>query len=389
MALLILILSGLVIGSLVYCILTACAAWQYLAVELPPAELLPPITVMKPLAGLDAGLADNIRSFFDQDYPQFEVLFAVRHADDPAAQVALDVMKEFPHIHSSLEIVGDAPTPNAKVFSLRRMFEIAQYEIVVMADSDTRVNRDFLKVLAAEMADEKVGMVTCPYRAVAGDSFWSELEAIGLNTEFFAGVLVARFLIGMDFALGPAIATRRALLNQIGGFERMQNYLAEDFVMGNLMASAGYRVVLSSYRIEHRIGTQNFGSNIEHRLRWARSTRRSRRLGYIGQLFTNPLPLALLLFAVDPKLYGITIVAVLFRIISAWAVANRVLRDPLTLRQWLLIPIQDLISFIIWLSGFFGQTVTWRGQRYNIRGDGTFGMLKTGVRSQGSGIREE
>src|SRR5262249_16244466 len=109
MVLLTLILSGLLIGSLVYCVLTACAAWRYLAVELPSASLLPPITVMKPLAGLDAGLADNIRSFFDQDYPQFEVLFAVRHADDPAAQIALDIMKEFPNIHSSLEIVGDSP----------------------------------------------------------------------------------------------------------------------------------------------------------------------------------------------------------------------------------------------------------------------------------------
>jgi ceramide glucosyltransferase len=166
------------------------------------------------------------------------------------------------------------------------------------------------------------------------------------------------------------------LLDQIGGFERLQNYLAEDFVMGNLIAASGYGVVLSSYRIEHRIGAQKLGPNLEHRLRWARSTRRSRPLGYIGQLFTNPLPLGLLLIAVNPSWWPLAAGAFLFRLAAAWAVADRVLRDPLTLSEWLLVPLQDLASFVVWLSGFFGRTVTWRGRRYDVRQDGTFGLAK-------------
>jgi ceramide glucosyltransferase len=288
-------------------------------------------------------------------------------------------MAEFPLTPSRLLTVGESPGPNAKVFSLGRMIETARHEIVVMADSDTRVDGEFLRVIAAEMSDSGVGLVTCPYVAVAGRSFWSGLEAIGLNTEFLSGVLVARLLIGMDFALGPAIATRRSLLNHIGGFERLQNYLAEDFVMGNLMAASGHPVVLSSYRIEHRIGAQKLRPNLEHRLRWARSTRRSRPLGYIGQLFTNPLPLALLLIAVDPSWWPLAAGAFLFRLAAAWTVSDRVLRDPLTLRQWLLVPLQDLTSFVVWLSGFFGRTVTWRGRRYDVRQDGTLGLAKGGM----------
>jgi ceramide glucosyltransferase len=366
-----LILLGLLIGSLVYCVLIVLAARKYLEVRLAPSQSFPPITIMKPLSGLDEGLYENLRSFFEQDYPLFEVLFAVRHMEDPAVQIARKVMDEFHDVPARLIAVGESPSPNAKVFSLRCMLELAQYEIIVMADSDTRVDGGFLRVIAAEMRDD-VGLVTCPYRAVAGNSSWTRLEAIGLNTEFLGGVLVARLLMGMDFALGPAIAARKSVLEEIGGMARLENYLAEDFVMGNLVAASGHRVILSSYRIEHRIGGQGFKGNLEHRLRWARSTRRSRRMGYLGLLFTNPLPLALLLCAVQPQWYPLAIVALLFRAAAAWAVAVDVLNDPLTRENWWLVPVQDLMSFGVWVGGFFGRSISWRGRRYNIQKDGTY-----------------
>src|SRR5215467_12001130 len=373
---LLVVLVVLVSGSLIYCSLAVWAAWKYLAVKSPTPITFPAISILKPLSGLDDGLADNLRSFFDQDYPNFEIVFAIRGSDDPAAEVARAVMAEFHSVPSKLLVVGESPGPNAKVFSLSQMLRAARHEVIVMADSDTRVDRGFLRVIAGEMSGAGVGLVTCPYVAVAGHSFWSGLEAIGLNTEFLSGVLVARLLIGMDFALGPAIATRRSLVNEIGGFERLQNYLAEDFVMGNLVAASGHRVVLSSYKIEHRIGSQSFGPNIAHRLRWARSTRRSRRLGYIGQLFTNPLPVALLLLVLNQSLYPLVLVAALLRLTAAWVVADRALRRPLTLRQWLLVPLQDVASFAIWMGGFFGRTVKWRGRRYSVRADGTFGLVE-------------
>jgi ceramide glucosyltransferase len=371
----------LLIGSLVYCALMVLAARRYLAVRLMASHSLPPITIMKPLSGLDEGLYENLRSFFEQDYPLFELLFAVGHIEDSAVQIARKVMDEFQDVPARLIAVGESPSPNAKVFSLCRMLELARYEIIVMADSDTRVDSGFLRVMAAEMKDD-VGLVTCPYRAVAGNSSWTRLEAIGLNTEFLGGVLVARLLMGMDFALGPAIAARKTVLEEIGGLARLQNYLAEDFVMGNLVAASGHRVILSSYRIEHRIGSQGFKANLEHRLRWARSTRRSRRIGYLGLLFTYPLALSLLLCAVHPQWFPLAIVALLFRAAAAWAVAVDVLHDPLTCGNWWLVPVQDLISFAVWVGGFFGRSISWRGRRYSIQKDGTYADIDGEARAR-------
>jgi len=255
------------------------------------------------------------------------------------------------------------------------MFETAAHEIVVMADSDTRVDREFLRALAGEMSDERVGLVTCPYQAVAGNSFWSGLEAVGLNTEFFAGVLVARLLMGMDFALGPAIATRTRLLDEIGGLERLENYLAEDFVMGKLAAERGDGVILSSYVIEHRIGAQGLVANLKHRLRWNRSTRRSRPSGYIGQLFTIPLPLALILWIVQPAWWPLAAATIVLRAVAGWATAGLVLRDPLTARLFFLVPVQDVLSLAMWVGGFFGNTILWRGRKYYLRPDGRFELV--------------
>ena len=182
-----------------------------------------------------------------------------------------------------------------------------------------------------------LGLATCPYRAAPGRSFWSVLEAVGLNTEFIAGVLVARMMEGMKFALGPTIAARRETLERIGGFDGVKDYLAEDFVMGKLAAETGYKVILSSYVIEHRIGSQPFRANMRHRLRWNRSTRRSRPWGYAGQVFTNPLPLALILWAVAPGWWPMVAAAVALRAAVAWAMAA-VLGDELARRRWYLVP---------------------------------------------------
>jgi ceramide glucosyltransferase len=176
----------------------------------------------------------------------------------------------------------------------------------------------------------------------------------------------------MKFALGPTIAARRETLTAIGGFDAVKDYLAEDFVMGNRAAEAGWGVILSSYAIEHRIGAERLAANLRHRLRWNRSTRRSRPAGYAGQVFTNPLPLAAMLWATAPAWWPVAAVAVLMRALAAWATAGHVLRDPLTLRLWWLVPLQDMLSFIMWIAGFFGSTILWRGRKYHVLRDGRF-----------------
>lgn len=376
-----LLLLAVLAGSLAYCVLVAIAARRYLAVRPGEASVKPPISILKPLSGVDEGLEANLASFFEQDYPAFEILFAVRNAGDPAIDVVRRLQARFPQIPSRLLVTGDPPYASAKVYSLQSMMNDARHDLLVTSDSDVRVAPNTLRIIAAEFQDSKLGLATCPYRAVPGRSFWSTLEAIGLNTEFLAGILAARMIDGMKFALGPTMAVRRETVLRMGGFERLKSYHSEDFVMGKLAAELGYGVILSSCIIEHRIGSQPFLENMRHRLRWNRGTRRSRPWGYTGQVFTYPLPLALALLALRPGWWPVLAAAALLRGLAGWACAGWVLRDPLTARWWWLVPLQDLASFCVWIAGFFGNTVTWRGRRYYLNHDGTFELLQSRLES--------
>jgi ceramide glucosyltransferase len=378
---LVVLLVLLLVGSWVYCVLTSIAARRYLAITPPPLKSPPPISVLKPLCGQDDRMEDNLRSFFTQDYPDYEILFAVHRSDDPAVAVVDKVCREFPQGPSvHLIETGTPSVPNAKAHSLGVLVARAQYTILVMSDSDVCVPPDLLRRVAAEFQDAAVGVVTCPYRAAPGQGFWSRLEAIGMNTEFLAGVLVAWLIGEMDFALGPTLAARREVIEAMGGFAELGHYLAEDFVIGNRAPRLGFRVVLSSCVIEHRIGSQTFKGSLRHRLRWARSTRRSRPAGYWGEIFTNPLPLALLLWFAAPKLWPLVVVTAFFRALAAWSTAKQVLHDPLTSRGWWLIPFQDLISACVWVAGFFGNTIDWRGRRYKLLRDGRFQFVGSAPR---------
>jgi ceramide glucosyltransferase len=368
-------LLALAAGAFAYCVLVLLAVRSYLRQPRPELSRPGPISVLRPLAGADEGLEENLRCYFRQDYPQFEVLAAVRTAEDPARAVFERVRAEFPHIPAQLIVTGEPPYPNAKVFSLARMLAATRHDLIVMADSDTRVGPGMLRAMAAEFEDPALGLATCPYRAVPGPSFWSRLEALGMNTDFLAGLLAARFIEGVRFAVGPTIVARRQALEAIGGVERLSEYLAEDFVMGRLVAEAGWRVILSRNLIEHHIGSHSLAENFRHRLRWMRSTRRSRRWGYLGQVFTYPLPLALLVATFCPWAWPLALVTALARAVAAWAVGRRILRDPLLARYWYLLPLEDLLSFLFWLAGFFGNTITWRGRRYYLDRDGRFRLI--------------
>lgn len=367
-----LILAALVTGSAVYCVLTVIAARRYLAVKPPPLREPYPVSVLKPCAGFEPELESNLRTFFEQDYPAFELLFAVRTPGDGAVPVIEKLRAEYPRVPSRLILVGEPPYANAKVWSLDQMKREAACDVLVMSDSDIRVEPGFLRTIAAEFQDARLGVATCPYRAAPAESLWSTLEALGINTQFLGGVLTARMLEGMRFALGPTIAARKSTLDAIGGFDRLKDYLAEDFVMGAFAVEAGHGVILSSAVIEHHIGGHGFAENLKHRLRWCRSTRRSRPAGYVGELFTMPVPLALALVTWAPSWWPLAAAALALRAMSAWACAGWVLRDPLTARSWWLLPTQDVLAFALWIAGFFGNTILWRGRRYRLNKDGTF-----------------
>jgi ceramide glucosyltransferase len=368
------ILIALVAGSAIYSLLSIFAALRFLSTRRPAPSAMEPISILKPLAGLDPGLESNLRTCFEQDYPAFEILFAVRDDADPAVAVVERLRQEYPHVRTRLLITGEPPYANAKVFSLDRMMAAASNDLLVMSDSDIRTGRNLLRTVALEFQDPKLGIATCPYRAVSGPSFWSRIEAIGMNTDFLGGILVARVLEGMQFAVGPTIAARRSALASIGGFDRLKDYLAEDFVMGKFAAEAGHGVILSAGVVEHHIGSTDFAHNAAHRLRWTRSTRRSRPWGYLGQLFTMPLPLALALLAVEPSVWPFAIAALAVRFAAAYIISARVLHVKL---NWLLLPVEDLVVLGFWVAGFFGKTIIWRGRRYLLHADGRFELIST------------
>jgi ceramide glucosyltransferase len=366
------IFLAVLVGSLVYCILQVVAAMQYLGIRPPHLERAEPISILKPLAGLDLDLESNLRTFFEQDYPEFEILFAVRNELDPAVRVVSQLQHEYSKVPSRLVITGEPPYPNAKVFSLEKMLGAAANDLVVMSDSDIRVTSELLQTAAIEFQDPRLGVATCPYRAVPGQSFWSRLEATGMNTDFWGGALVARMLEGMRFAVGPTIVARRHVLQSLGGIARFKDYLAEDFVIGQFAAEAGHGVILSSYIIEHHIGSATFLQNIGHRIRWARSTRRSRPAGYVGQLFTMPFPIALIVCGMSPEWWPILPLALVLRVVAAYMVSARVLRTKL---NWALLPIEDVTAFLFWMAGFFGNTISWRGRKYRLFSDGRFELI--------------
>lgn len=365
------------LGGVLYCLLSLWAAVRFRASAKRALTCFTPgLSLLKPLCGLERGLERNLETFFQQDYPNYELLFAVNDAADPAQQVLARLQRRYPHVPVTVVEAVAPPYPNAKVYSLEKMAARARWDLLVVSDSDVFVTPQYLRKVAEPFADQAVGVTTCVYRGVAGSSFWSRLEAIAMSTEFMSGVLVAWALEGMKFALGPTMAVRRSCLEAIGGFPAMGEYLADDFVLGQWAAQAGYRVVLSPYVLGHRVLEETFWTNFVHRLRWARSSRFSRPWGYLGQAFTHPVPFALLLLAVAAGSsfpLGVAVPAtVALGVLANLAVGWGVLGDRSLLRWCWLIPLQDLFSFAVWLGGFTGRCVRWRGRAFRVWRGGRF-----------------
>ena len=355
--------AALVIGACVFCVLAILAARDYL--RQPAARLAEPVSILKPLRGADLGLEENLRSFFEQAYGPFELVFAVQSPSDAGAAIAMRLIDEYPRVSARVVFTGPPPEGwhNAKCWQLHRAWPQLRNDLVVMSDSDIRVAPDFLQGL-----DPNLDVATCPYRAVGGPSFWSRTEALGMNTEFLAGVLTARLLDGVKFAIGPTLYCRKGVIDAIGGWTELSEFLAEDFVIGQRAAERGFKVELSRQIVEHRIGSEAMRANFAHRLRWYRSTRRSRPAGYAGQLFTMPVPLVALLVAIAPAWWPLAVLALFLRLGAAHATLQ-IVGAPQHLPRLLA---QDFLSFGFWIAGFFGNSIEWRGRRFRLHADGRF-----------------
>lgn len=364
-------LIGLVSASIIYCVLAIVASVRYRKSGAAPLGKFPPVSVLRPMAGDRDNTEAGLRTVFEQDYPNFEIILGAPSPDDAAVPIALRLMAEHPERAARLIFTGDSPHPNRKVWQLRALWEEARHETIVMADSDIRWAPDCLRTVVSELGQEGVGLVTCPYRAIAGQSRWSQMEALGLNVDFISGMLTARMLIGMDYAIGCTIATRRSEIDAIGGLREVQSYLSEDFVIGNRMHASGRTVILSRSVIEHYIGNDPLRAVWKHRLRWARGSRRSRPLGYLGEVFTRPAVPAAALWILAPDWGALAALALAMRLALVWMGAVRVLADRDVRRRWWLLPAEDIAAFATWTLGFFGNKLVWRGHELVIHRDGT------------------
>ncbi len=373
----IILLAVVVAGGTTYYLIAISSVRRFFRIHALNSNLsdrYPPVSLLKPLCGLDPGLEPNLESFFQQDYPAFEILMAVRDAGDPAAEVARRMMVCYPGVSAQLLVAGKSPYPNAKVHSLEKMGQAARNELLVITDSDVSVGRGYLKALAKAFEVQEVGAVTNLYRGVPGMEFWSKLEALGMSTEFMAGVIVAERVEGMRFMLGPSMAIRSRCLEAIGGFRTLADYLADDFVLGEMVSVSGFRVVLSHYVIDHHAYSSGFLQSFKHRLRWNRSSRFSRPIGYFGQGFTYGLPWAVALSLSNPSLWTASVMCVVLtlRLSLAWFLGSSGLKDPEVARNLWLVPVQDVLSFLTWVGGFLGREIIWRNQRYRLLEGGRF-----------------
>lgn len=341
-----------------------------------PAGQHPPVTIFKPVHGMEERLEENLESFFEQNYPDYEIIIGARGADDPAIQLAETIRRRHPNINSRIVISGPPEWPNAKVFTLDKMIPLSRNDFFVISDSDVRVERDFLRNVVAPLFDRKIGLVTCLYRGDPASDFWSFLEALGMSVEMPSGVVVADMLEGIRFALGPAVALRRDSLDAIGGIRATADYYSDDYVLGNKIWAAGYQVVFSHHFIHHVLTPRSFFRTVGDQLRWMKSTRHSRRWGHIGTGLTFAMPFGILgvisAAALGHLRLGLWLLALAFlnRVIQSLVVGWWLLKDSRALRYCWLYPLRDLQGFAVWIASFLSHTFYWRGEIYRFTGDG-------------------
>jgi ceramide glucosyltransferase len=332
---------------------------------------LPPVSMLKPLKGTDPDIYESFRSHCLQDYPEYEIIFGVSDPADPAVASVQQLQQEFPDHAIRLVVSPHKLGANVKVSNLEQMLSTARYQHLLVNDSDIRVERDYLRRVIAPLADERVGMVTCLYRGVAAPTFGSKLESLGISTDFCPGVLVARQLEGgLRFGLGSTLAFRRADLERIGGFESIVDFLADDYELGRRIAGLGLRVVLSDVVVETHLPAYDLRGFFAHQLRWARGVRDSRAAGYIGLVSTYGLMwalLALISARAAPWSWALLGVIVLLRLTVVLTVGKSVLQDSQLLKHLWLLPVRDLVAVAVWIASFAGHTVTWRGDRFELK----------------------
>jgi ceramide glucosyltransferase len=332
-------------------------------------EYCPPASLVKPVRGLDFGSRENFASFCMQDYPEYEILFAVNDESDPAVPLVRELMEEFPRRRIRLFTSAEELGANRKVNKLAMLAREAQYDMLVLTDGDVRVGPNFLREVITPLRDGKIGAVTSFYRAITQENFYAKLEAIGASSDFFAGVLIARWKEGIRFALGASIATTKEWVRKMGGFEAIADTLADDYELGLRISKAGGEIVLSHETVWTMYPAQTLRTFWDHQLRWARTVRSCRPLEYLGLLFTQGLPWTLLAVLIAPAWWvaGAYLAAyAILRFGVAWTVGVWGVGDEALRRNLWLLPLRDAAYFVVWLASFGSNRIRWNSIEYDI-----------------------
>ncbi len=357
-----------------YYLIVLYSSWRFFRrspVEYAPKSgFTPPVSIVKPIRGVDPEAYENFASFCRQDYPEYEILFCVGQSDDPALPIVERLAREFPQRRIRVLFNSGSGARNDKVAKLVSLTREAKYEHLVISDSDVRVRPDYLRTVVAPLADSTVGAVTCFYVATDENTFAEKLQTIGMVSDFYAGILVARQLDGVKFTLGPTIATTRTRLAEFGGYQAIQDRPADDLLVGRLIADLGYKVELLPYTVETVADYQSMGGLFHKRLRWIVVMRHMRPWGHLGLLLTQGLPWSLVAIAIHPSVgvaLGYLGTYLAFRIAMTWMIDVWGLKQTSLWKKMPLIVLWDALAFFIWLASFVRKSVKWRDGEYRIQ----------------------
>jgi ceramide glucosyltransferase len=363
------------LGPIAYYALAIFSGLGYLRrlKKLPPFDrsFAPPVSVLKPVRGVDREAYDNFASMCGLDYPEYEIVFAVSETDDPVIPLIQRLQRDFPEtsirLIAGVEQLGVSPKMN----NLCRLVKEARYDLLVINDSDVRVEKDYLRDAVAPFGDPKVGAVTAFFRGLTKGGFAADVDAVGAPTDASASALVAQKLGAIDFALGWTMAITKERLAEIGGFESMVNHHSDDFTLGNEVAKKGYRVELMRKAVWMVFPNESLRDFFKHELRWSVMLRNIRPAGYLSLFMTFGLAWSLLVALIVPswKIVAAYIALYLFlRLTVAWIVGVRIVGDPVVRRKPWLVPIRDALNLCVYVTSFFSNTVQWRGLPYKVRG---------------------
>ncbi len=364
---------GLATAPFIYYLLVLYCSWRFFRGSkdrLPGnSDFVPPISSLKPIRGLDPEAYENYASFCQQDYPNYELIFCVGDRNDPAVPVLEKLIRDFPERRIRLLFGSGRGAINDKVAKLVRMVQEADNEFLVISDSDVRVQPEYLRTVVAPLGDPKVGCVTCFYVSIHDETFAQHLQSIGMYSDFYPGILVARQLDGIKFTLGPTIVTTRSHLAGFGGYEAIENKPADDLLVGRLIAQQGLRVQLLPYAVQTVPDYDSPRALFSKRLRWMTVMRHMRPWGHVGLAFTQGLPWCLAVALTHPAAFGLVYFGayVGFRVAMTWLVAVWGLQQRGPWKMMPLIVVWDATAFVIWLLTFGRNSIRWRDVDYRIR----------------------